>query len=105
MSLVSEHSATEDTAGGLEGLRHVTAIANDPQENINFYTGVLGVCLIKLTVNFDDPTTYHLYYGCAAGIDIRRHWHQSVPGTQRRTLLGSIGNGYRSKKYGTKELP
>jgi glyoxalase family protein len=50
-----------------EGLHHVTAIAGEPQTNINFYTGVLGLRLVKLTVNFDDPTTYHLYYGDGQG--------------------------------------
>jgi glyoxalase family protein len=54
-------------AHGLEGLHHVTAIAGDPQQNITFYTGVIGLRLIKLTVNFDDPTTYHLYYGDGRG--------------------------------------
>jgi catechol 2,3-dioxygenase-like lactoylglutathione lyase family enzyme len=52
---------------GIEGLHHVTAIAGEPQTNINFYTGVLGLRLVKLTVNFDDPTTYHLYYGDGQG--------------------------------------
>jgi glyoxalase family protein len=51
----------------IEGLHHVTAIAGEPQTNINFYTGVLGLRLVKVTVNFDDPTTYHLYYGDAQG--------------------------------------
>jgi len=51
----------------VEGLHHVTAIAGEPQRNINFYTGVLGLRLVKLTVNFDDPTTYHLYYGDGQG--------------------------------------
>lgn len=45
----------------------MTAIAGEPQTNINFYTGVLGLRLVKLTVNFDDPTTYHLYYGDGQG--------------------------------------
>src|SRR5216683_4461558 len=49
------------------GIHHVTAIAGDPQTNVNFYTGVLGLRLVKLTVNFDDPTTYHLYYGDGQG--------------------------------------
>src|SRR3954465_10283919 len=49
------------------GLHHVTAIASDPQNNIDFYAGVLGLRLVKLTVNFDDPTTYHLYYGDGVG--------------------------------------
>ena len=52
---------------GIEGLHHVTAIAGEPQVNINFYAGVLGLRLVKLTVNFDDPTTYHLYYGDGQG--------------------------------------
>jgi glyoxalase family protein len=51
----------------IEGLHHVTAIAGEPQTNIDFYTGVLGLRLVKLTVNFDDPTTYHLYYGDGQG--------------------------------------
>jgi glyoxalase family protein len=49
------------------GLHHVTAIATDPQRNVDFYTGVLGLRLVKTTVNFDDPGTYHLYYGDEAG--------------------------------------
>lgn len=49
------------------GLHHVTAIAGDPQQNIDFYAGVLGLRLVKLTVNYDDPTTYHLYYGDGHG--------------------------------------
>lgn len=51
----------------IEGLHHVTAITGDPQTNIDFYTGVLGLRLVKLTVNFDDPNSYHLYYGDAMG--------------------------------------
>lgn len=49
------------------GLHHVTAICGDPQRNVDFYAGLLGLHLVKLTVNFDDPGTYHLYYGDAAG--------------------------------------
>jgi glyoxalase family protein len=49
------------------GLHHVTAIASDPQANVDFYTMVLGLRLVKTTVNFDDPGTYHLYYGDEAG--------------------------------------
>lgn len=49
------------------GIHHVTAIASDPQKNLDFYTGVLGMRLVKRTVNFDDPTTYHFYYGDTAG--------------------------------------
>lgn len=49
------------------GLHHVTAIASDPQRNVDFYTRVLGLRLIKQTVNFDAPDTYHLYYGDELG--------------------------------------
>lgn len=49
------------------GIHHVTAIANQPQKNLNFYAGFLGLRLVKLTVNFDDPQTYHLYYGDELG--------------------------------------
>jgi glyoxalase family protein len=49
------------------GLHHVTAIGGDPQENFNFYSGFLGMRLVKRTVNFDDPGTYHLYNGDAHG--------------------------------------
>src|SRR5260370_4498964 len=49
------------------GLHHVTAIVGDPQQNVNFYAGVLGLRLVKQTVNFDDPGTYHLYYGDELG--------------------------------------
>ncbi|MGH9379513.1 MAG: ring-cleaving dioxygenase [Thermoanaerobaculia bacterium] len=49
------------------GIHHVTAIATDPQRNLDFYAEVLGLRLVKKTVNFDDPGTYHLYYGDEAG--------------------------------------
>lgn len=45
------------------GIHHITAIVGDPQENVDFYAGVLGLRLVKKTVNFDDPGTYHLYFG------------------------------------------
>jgi glyoxalase family protein len=51
----------------LSGIHHITAIAADPQENYNFYTGALKLRFIKKTVNFDDPFTYHLYYGDETG--------------------------------------
>ena len=49
------------------GLHHVTAIASDAQRNLDFYTQVLGLRFVKRTVNFDDPGTYHLYFGDDAG--------------------------------------
>ncbi|MEL6962266.1 MAG: ring-cleaving dioxygenase [Pseudomonadota bacterium] len=51
----------------ITGLHHVTAIAGDAQANIDFYTGVLGLRLVKRTVNFDDPGTYHFYFGDEKG--------------------------------------
>jgi len=51
----------------LNGVHHVTAITNDAQRNVDFYTGLLGLRLVKKTVNFDDPQSYHLYYGDGRG--------------------------------------
>lgn len=45
------------------GIHHITAIVGHPQENVDFYHGVLGLRLVKKTINFDDPGTYHLYFG------------------------------------------
>lgn len=50
-----------------KGIHHITAIVGHPQENVDFYAGVLGLRLVKKTVNFDDPETYHLYFGDEAG--------------------------------------
>lgn len=49
------------------GIHHITAIVGHPQENVDFYAGVLGLRLVKKTVNFDDPGTYHLYFGDGGG--------------------------------------
>jgi len=51
----------------IPGLHHVTAIASDPQRNLDFYVGVLGLRFVKRTVNFDDPGTYHFYFGDQRG--------------------------------------
>jgi glyoxalase family protein len=55
------------TVQGTRGVHHITAIASDPARNVDFYTRVLGLRLVKKTVNFDDPGTYHLYYGDDVG--------------------------------------
>ena len=47
----------------ITGIHHVTALASDPQKNVDFYAGILGFRLVKKTVNFDAPEVYHLYYG------------------------------------------
>jgi glyoxalase family protein len=51
----------------LLGIHHVTAIASDPQQNIDFYAGTLGLRLVKVTINYDDPGSYHFYYGDETG--------------------------------------
>jgi glyoxalase family protein len=55
------------TTEPIVGLHHVTAIASDPQQNLDFYTSVLGLRFVKKTVNFDDPSTYHFYFGDDTG--------------------------------------
>ena len=51
----------------LEGVHHITAITGDSQKNVDFYVGVLGLRLVKKTVNQDDPTVYHLFYADEKG--------------------------------------
>lgn len=51
----------------IQGLHHITAVAGDPQANINFYHQVLGQRFVKKTVNFDDPGTYHFYFADEVG--------------------------------------
>ncbi len=74
------------------GLHHITAIASDPQQNVDFYAGLLGLRLVKKTVNFDDPSAYHLYYGDETGtpgsIVTFFYW----PGHESRGRVGSGQN-------------
>jgi glyoxalase family protein len=58
---------TGGPAMAIPGLHHVTAIASDPQRNLDFYIGVLGLRLVKRTVNFDDTGSYHFYFGDTRG--------------------------------------
>src|ERR687893_2867910 len=51
----------------LEGLHHITMITGDAQATVDFYAGVLGLRLVKKTVNFDQPDAYHLYFGDERG--------------------------------------
>lgn len=51
----------------VQGLHHITAVASNPQTNLDFYHHILGQRLVKKTINFDDPGTYHLYYGDEVG--------------------------------------
>ncbi len=71
------------------GIHHVTAIASDPQRNIDFYAGVLGMRLVKRTVNFDDPQTYHFYYGDETGSPGSILTFFPMPGARR----GRVGSG------------
>ena len=71
------------------GLHHVTVIASDPQRNLDFYTQVLGQRLVKTTVNFDDPGSYHLYYGDEVGSPGTIMTFFPWSGAQR----GTLGNG------------
>jgi glyoxalase family protein len=70
----------------LLGIHHITAIAGDPQRNLDFYTGFLGLRLVKLTVNFDDPSTYHFYFGDDKGtpgtIMTFFPWPDGLPGSR-----------------------
>lgn len=78
------------------GIHHITAIAGDAQCNYDFYTQVLGLRLVKKTVNFDDPGTYHFYYGDTVGtpgsILTFFPWgdrvHKGRPGTGMATEIG-----------------
>jgi glyoxalase family protein len=54
-------------ANEITGIHHITAIAGNAKRNVDFYTGALGLRMVKRTVNFDDPGTYHFYYGNEKG--------------------------------------
>ena len=76
----------------LSGIHHITAITGDAQQNFDFYTRILGLRLVKKTVNFDDPTSYHFYYGTTHGapgtILTFFAWRSATPG---RVGSGEIG--------------
>ena len=59
--------AEPDGHAAVGGIHHVTCIGGDAQENLDFYSGVLGMRLVKRTINQDVPHTYHLFYADAAG--------------------------------------
>src|SRR5207245_5556242 len=74
------------------GIHHIPAIAGEPQANIDFYAGMLGLRLVKLTVNFDDPGAYHLYYGDEIGHPGTIMTFFSWPGARRgRRGTGQVG--------------
>lgn len=69
----------------IAGIHHITAVVGDPQENAEFYGRLLGLRLVKKTINFDDPETYHLYFGDEEG----------APGTIMTFF--PWGNAYKGK--------
>jgi glyoxalase family protein len=75
-------------------IHHVTAIAGDPQRNLEFYAGALGLRLVKLTVNFDDPASYHLYFGDELGrpgsIITFFPWPDGLRGRQGTGQVGTV---------------
>jgi glyoxalase family protein len=78
------------TTSSIPGIHHITAIAGDPQRNLDFYTTVLGLRLVKLTVNFDDPATYHFYFGNEKGTPGSILTFFPWPGAPR----GVVGSGH-----------
>lgn len=82
------------------GLHHITAIAGSAQKNHEFYTRVLGLRLVKKTVNFDDPGTYHLYYGDERGsagtILTFFPWEGMAPGKNGTGMATEIGYAVNS---------
>lgn len=98
----------------MNGLHHITAISGKAQENVDFYAGVLGMRLVKKSVNQDDPGTYHLFYADAAGTpgsDLTFFpWEQMAPPVMGHGLAvevalevpdGSLAFwGERLEKYG-----
>ena len=79
----------------ITALHHVTCIAGDPQENYDFYTGVLGMRMVKRSVNQDVPGTYHLFYADAtghAGTDLTFFpWPEMAPATPGVGLASEVG--------------
>ncbi|OWA37755.1 ring-cleaving dioxygenase [Saccharibacillus sp. O16] len=71
------------------GIHHITAFAGDPQANVDFYAGVLGLRLVKKTINFDAPDVYHLYFGNEEGAPGTIITFFPFPGARR----GRIGGG------------
>jgi glyoxalase family protein len=79
----------------LAGLHHVTCVCSSAQQTLDFYRDGLGFSLVKKTVNFDDPHSYHLYFGDEAGspgtLITFFEWPRAEPGRLGRGTLESIG--------------
>ena len=103
----------------VNGLHHITAISGPAQENLDFYSGVLGMRLVKKSVNQDDPGTYHLFYADAEGhpgTDLTFFpWAQMAPPRIGHGLAVQVGLevppgslefwGQRLEKYGARAEP
>jgi glyoxalase family protein len=87
--LVDKTAESEDSPIAIPGLHHVTAIASDPQRNLDFYIGVLGFRFVKRTVNFDDPGSYHFYFADGRGTPGTILTFFAWPGAPR----GRMGSG------------
>lgn len=91
------YSFVENVAmeNGILGLHHITAIASEPKRNLYFYTQTLGMRLVKKTVNFDDPGTYHFYFGDRIGtpgtILTFFPWAGAAPGRTGTGMATHIG--------------
>ena len=79
----------------LAGLHHVTCVCSDAQQTLDFYRDIVGFALVKKTVNFDDPHSYHLYFGDEVGspgsLITFFEWPRADPGRLGRGTLESIG--------------
>ena len=85
----------------LEGIHHITAITEDGQRNVDFYVGVMGLRLVKKTVNQDQPTVYHLFYADekgSAGSDLTFFEFPGVPARARRAPGWSTGSSGGSRR-------
>ena len=88
----------------MSGIHHVTAIAGNALQNFDFYTHSLGLRFVKKTVNFDDPGTYHFYYGDEAGspgtILTFFPWEGAAPGRGGRASppIGASGHGLKRRR-------
>jgi len=72
------------------GIHHITAIAGNPQTNLGFYSGLLGLRFIKKTINFDDPGTYHFYFGDSFGNFTEELFRNSGAIVRKTIYPGSI---------------
>lgn len=78
---------------GIKGIHHITALAGDPQANIDFYVGVLGLRLVKVSVNQDDPSVYHFFYADEIGSPGTDLTFFPYPGVPRGVLGYGVSTG------------